>query len=187
MSKIFISHTHKDKNFCDRFDIVCARVGIASFRSEFEHIQPPAWRTIREAIRQSTAVFFLVGKELVQDQKEHDQSWEYTQNWIAYEIGLACQRGLDVWALCDDVNINFPMPYINNYSTVTLDRPDAFDYMRHILKIYKEGGNFPYPHGDCGYVCAYEDCGIEFNLHVELKIGERLTCPQCLRTLERSK
>lgn len=139
MSQVFVSHTKRDEKFCDEFDRVCAGVGIKRFRSEFETIPPPPWKTIKKAIDKSVALFFLVGKELVNSQDSDDPQWRYTQNWIAYEIGLACERGIDVWAICDDVLINFPMPYINNYLTVGLKHKTAFNYLKLAWRDIKEG------------------------------------------------
>jgi len=39
MVQVFISHSKYDKEFCGRFDSACARVGLESFRSEFEDIE----------------------------------------------------------------------------------------------------------------------------------------------------
>jgi len=184
MVQVFISHTKKDEEFCDVFDRVAARVGVKAFRSEFEAIENPAWKTIRDAINSSVAVFFLVGKELVKNQDSGDSGWRHTQNWIAYEIGVACQKGIDVWAVCDDVLINFPMPYINNYSIVSLERRDAFDYMRAILSEgYKKGYSFPFPYNQkpLGVMCNY--CRIGFNLHVTVPPGVSIKCPQCLNDI----
>jgi hypothetical protein len=192
MKQVFVSHTKKDEEFCDAFDRVCARVGIKAFRSEFEETLTPAWKTIKGAMNKSVALFFLIGKELVNSQDMSDPKWRYTQNWIAYEIGLACQRGIDVWAVCDDVLINFPMPYINNYLTVSLRHRPAFDYLRGILEDYKKGLSFPYPSinpfgKDRGVRCPYDNCKMEFNLHVSLQPGEEIRCPQCLRDMVFSK
>ena len=181
MKQVFVSHTKKDEEFCDAFDRVCARVGIKAFRSEFEEILAPAWKTIKNAINKSVALFFLVGKNLVNSQNMGDPEWRYTQNWIAYEIGLACQRGIDVWAICDDVLINFPMPYINNYLTVSLRHEPAFKYLRGVLQNYRDGFNYPFP-GKEAVNCPY--CKIGFNLHVSLGPGEKIRCPQCLRDIE---
>ena len=185
---VFVSHTKKDKKFCDEFDSVCARVGIKAFRSEYEDITKPAWKTIKEEMNKSVAMFFLVGKELVKSQDLNDPDWRYTQNWIAYEMGLACQKGIDVWAICDDVLINFPMPYINNYLNVTLKDRVAFDYIRYVLAWYKNRGTFPYlfKYSDgtnCGVSCPYEDCLLEFNLHMQLEPGSKIRCPQCLHDI----
>ena len=60
--QVFVSHTQKDVEFLDIFDRACARVGIKAFRSEFENIELPAWKTIRNEIRKSRVLFLLVGK-----------------------------------------------------------------------------------------------------------------------------
>jgi len=188
MKQVFVSHTQRDMDFCDAFDRVCASVGIKRFRSEFESISPPAWKTVKEAMNNSIALFFLVGNQLVVSQDLNYPEWRYTQNWIAYEIGLACQRAIDVWAICDDVLINFPMPYINNYLTVSLKHKPAFDYLRFVLEEYKRGEVFPVPYVDVrgkrlDVACPRDDCGTEFNLHVELQPGEEIRCPQCLKDM----
>ncbi len=194
---IFISHTKEDKEFCNRFDSACATVGIKRFRSELETIETPAWSSIRNAIRKSCALFLLVGKELVQFQESNDpeirKKWRYTQNWIAFEIGVACEKDEDVWVLCDEVMINFPVPYLNNYFPVGLGegKTEAFDYIVRILKVYKQGGTFPFPYiigeedqkRDYGVVCPYRGCGAKFNLHLSLEAEEQIICPQCLRKI----
>jgi len=184
--QVFVSHTQKDSNFCDKFDIVCARVGVKAFRSELETLSAPPYISIKNAMNNSRALFFLVGKELVKNQGTGDREWNHTQNWIAYEVGLACQLGIDVWVVCDDVELNFPMPYINNYSTIALTKRDAFDYMKTILAEYVQGRTFPFPyidaHGtDLGWRCPYPDCKMEFNYHVTFSKGGTVVCPHCLR------
>jgi len=186
MAQVFISHTRKDVQSCNTFDTICARVGIKAFRSEFEKIQPPAWKTIKEAMDDSIVLFLLVGKELANSQDSNDPAWQYTQNWIAYEVGLACQMGIDVWVICDNVSINFPVPYINNYFPADLEVKEHFNYLRGVLKNYQEGQTYPYPyHGggvpNLSITCPYGGCGIGFNLHMPLKHGDRIRCPQCLR------
>ena len=189
MVQIFYSHTKKDEKFCDEFDKVCARVGIAAFRSEFEEIDPPAWKRIKNEINLSVAVLLLVGKELVKSQESKDPDWKYTQNWISYEIGLACAKDIDVWAVCEDVEINFPMPYINNYCTANIAKPDAFKYFRtYVLPQYNQGYSFPYPsrgsrNEDLGVTCTNKNCKAELNLHVWLEPGESIVCPQCLKPI----
>ncbi len=193
MNQVFVSHTKKDEKFCDVFDRVCAGVGIKRFRSEFEAIGAPPWKTIKEAINNSIALFFLVGKKLQESQKHNIHQWKFTQNWIAYEIGLACQKGIDVWAICDDVLINFPMPYVNNYLTVSLKHRSAFDYLRNVVEKYEKGETFKVNYinqsgKNISAVCPHDGCKLVFNLHVKIKsISEaedsrlsRIRCPQCL-------
>lgn len=178
--QIFVSHTKADADFCDDLDRICARVGIRAFRSEFESIPPPAWKTIKQAMGESIAMFLLVGRELVAHQSYHSPEWSYTRNWIAYEVGIACQRGMDVWVLCDEVEINFPVPYFNNYAPFNITSERNFGFMRHVLSEYKRGRGFPVPDGDTFVVCPGPSCGAEFNLRIELEPDKYVVCPQCL-------
>jgi len=181
-----MSHTKLDERFCDLFDRACARVGIKSFRSEFETISPPAWKTIRDEMNKSSAMFLLIGKELVKMQKKssHDpktaQSWKYTQNWIAYEIGLSCERGIDVWVLCDAVPINFPVPYFNHYQPFA----DSVNWLKQVLNMYKKLGWAPSPQ-KLKYACLNDQCRIEFTFWAyrhPRPFG--IPCPQCLQIMK---
>lgn len=185
MKQIFVSHTKKDTEICDLFDRAVARVEIKAFRSELENIDRPPWRTIKEAVNNSNALFFLVGKELIKNQDSKSEDWKYTQNWIAYEIGLACQKNIDVWALCDNVQLNFPMPYINNYLDINLRNQPGLDFVKFILEVYKDGGSFAYPYSypnsPAAFRCA--QCGMFFNVHNTIGRGDPIRCPQCLEDL----
>ncbi len=181
-SIVFMSHTKLDYDFCNRFDVAAARVGIKVFRSEFEDIKPPAWKTIKSKIDKSSAMFLLIGKELMKAQKMEEQnnekrkSWKHTQNWIAYEVGLACSKGIDVWVLCDyDVEMNFPVLYLNNYAlgiNAVGERKGGIGFLRYILGRYNEGYKFP-----LGWdkkikaFCPYEDCKIAFNMYSTVPVG----------------
>jgi len=182
--QIFVSHTQYDRDFCDAFDRACARVGIKAFRSEFESIEMPAWKTIKGTIDRSRAMFLLVGKQLTTYQTLHPPEWEYTQNWIAYETGLACQKGIDVWVICDEeIRINFPVPYFNNYAPFGLSTERNFRFIREILTAYSKGYTF-HLSLDTKITCPYQNCRIEFNLHAELEPGWSVTCPQCLGDIQ---
>jgi hypothetical protein len=186
--KIFISHTKRDDDFCNRLDTIAARVGIPAFRSEFEDIKPPSWVTIRNEINNSSALFLMVGKELVKAQEQSDASveesekWKYTQNWISYELGLACNRGIDVWVICDSVDINFPVPYLNNYDLWGIKTGDNRAFYRSVLENYKKGITYPVPslHTD---TCPYDSCNIQFNLHSIIEKDQRIKCPTCLKPI----
>ena len=225
MAKIFLSHTKKDEKYCDSLDkkIFARSDQIEGFRSEFEKIEKPEWKTIKDKINKSCALFFLVGKELVKEMgklvdkeliKEINKShtppterenlqgtdWHYTQNWIAYEIGVACQKGIDVWAICDEkVEINFPMPYVNNYLTIFPEyKEDAIKYIRWVVSEYVNSQCFPIEK-------VYQDsrierikcihCKMEFNFHkyfldlrehlINSSLGQpkEIICPQCLEKI----
>jgi len=76
--QVFISHTKDDVEFLDMFDRVVARVGIKAFRSEFETIEIPQWKTIKKEMENSVAMFLLVGKELTAHQTALSPDWKYT-------------------------------------------------------------------------------------------------------------
>jgi hypothetical protein len=130
-------------------------------------------------------MFLLIGRELVSSQASSDEQerekWKYTQNWIAYEVGLACQLEIDVWVLCDaDVDINFPVPYFNNYALYGISSRRNFDFMRRTLEAYAEGGTFPAapPNREtCG------PCKMQYNLWAEMPSGATFRCPHCLKKL----
>jgi len=191
--QLFMSHTKLDKAFCDKFDVAAARVGVRVFRSEFETIKPPAWKTIKKQMELSSAMFLLVGKKLVEAQAASNRSvkardaWKHTKNWIAYEVGLACQRGIDVWVICDDVDINFPVPYLNNYALnlESIEEDGSIDkigLIRWILEEYSKGKSFPFGIGGRGDTCVYEDCLAQYNLHSQVEKNGEVVCPTCLRT-----
>lgn len=193
VTHVFMSHTKLDEDFCNRFDIAAARVGIRVFRSEFEEIKPPAWKTIKNKMSRSSAMFLMVGKELVKAQKTSEQDpeskdkWKYTQNWIAYEVGLACQKGIDVWVLCDSVKINFPVPYFNNYVVYGLGSKDEkrtnIGFIRSVFERYNKKQKYPIGRWDRNTDCPYVECKTEFNLHSPIKKGGSVVCPTCLRKM----
>ena len=181
--QIFESHSKLDIDTCNLFDIVAAREGIKVFRSEYEAIKPPAWETIKTEMEHSRALFLLVGPELVKQQELGEKDWKYTQNWIAYEVGLACALGIDVWVLCNNVNINFPVPYLNNYSIGGIET-NADGFERWILRQYVEGMTFPFGFNEKRRLfCPYEDCGSKFNFHNVIVKDGITTCPTCLNPL----
>jgi len=188
-----MSHTKLDSEFCDRFDVASARVGVRVFRSEFETIKSPAWKTIKTQMGKSSAMFLLVGKELVNAQakaelsKKYRDEWKHTQNWIAYEVGLACQKGIDVWVVCDmDVTQNFPVPYLNNYilGMAKYEETDAgIGFIRWVLEEYSKKEKFTLGRDNRNTKCPYENCGAEFNLHTPLTPKMEIVCPTCCQTI----
>jgi len=180
--KVFESHTKLDSKFCDAFDRACARVGIDAFRSEYEGVKPPAWKTIRDELRQSKALFLLVGKALVKAQSKHSAEWEHTQNWISYEIGIACDLGIDIWVICDDVAINFPVPYFNIYVPYSIRRQDNFQNIVRDLQRYASGNEYDVRPGSV-VTCTYKGCRIKYNLPATVAEGREIVCPCCLQIM----
>lgn len=182
-SKVFLSHTKLDSKFCDRFDNVCATVGIARFRSDFADIKKPSWSVIKKELEKSSALFLLVGHELVKQQATPGPDWKFTQNWISYEVGLAHELNIDVWVVCDSVKINFPVPYFNNYAPFGLEPGTPMKYMEGVFATYRNGGRYSKTSDwtRCGV------CKISFNLHAQLRPEQLIVCPQCLEEIQWEK
>jgi len=181
--QVFESHTKLDEETCNKFDIIAAREGMKVFRSEYETIEAPAWNTIKTEMKRSVALFLLVGPKLVESQEEAvAKEWKFTQNWIAYEVGLACALGIDVWVLCDGVVINFPIPYLNNYSVGKFEIK-KYEFERSVLRTYLNGGTYPLGIWDRDVSCPYTDCGAKFNFHTIMDKDDKVPCPTCLRKL----
>ena len=178
--KVFESHTKLDSDFCDVFDRACARVGIDAFRSEYEDIQPPAWQTIRNELRKSKALFLLVGKALTHAQAIHGSEWEYTQNWISFEIGVASQLEIDVWVVCDDLVFNFPVPHLSNYFPYSIRSDDNFRAFVSILQGYADGEKYVL-NEIFEVTCPYSDCSLTYNLWASVEKGGDILCPSCLK------
>ncbi len=182
---VFIAHTKFDKDFCDKFDNICSNVGMKRFRSEFAEIDKPPWRTIKEQLGKSIALFLLIGKELVNRQAPpYNPDWKFTQNWISYEVGIVHQRNIDIWVVCDSVQINFPVPYFNNYMPFGLDPGASMKYMNEVLETYLHGRSFPISHKPDSRTMQCSGCGLQFNLHVPLEMGAVIICPHCLNVID---
>lgn len=192
--QVFMSHTKLDEEFCDRFESAAPRVGIKVFRSEFETIKSPAWKTIKKEMNKSSAMFLLVGKELAKAQtmsdesKEYRDKWKHTQNWIAYEIGLACQKGIDVWVVCDTgVTLNFPVPYLNNYILTMAEYGEKgkrrIGFIRWVFGHYIKEEKYILGWDNRNIKCNHKNCGAEFNLHTPVFAEMSIVCPTCCQRI----
>jgi hypothetical protein len=194
--KIFVSHTRRDKEVFDRLDNIIASIGLPRFRSEYETITKPEWMVIKNEINESIALFLIVGKELLKcmegyfSNSDDKFSWKFTQNWISYEIGIACQKGIDVWVICDDLEINFPVPYLNNY-TIFGPHPEneeRREWFKSIFNNYKNWSKYPVKKWEFAFSCP--NCASTYNQYSSIppkNQGGRLVCPTCLNYIEFDK
>lgn len=150
---------------------------------EFENIYPPAWEKIKNQIENSEAVFLLLGSNV--------RNSIYTQNWIAFEVGLACAMGKEVWVFEQyGSNIEFPIPYLTDYMIYDLQNPNHFNYVRNIIERYGEPiyllplfvdnrtkRNIPQ---GIAIECKYENCKSKYFLHTQIN---SFICPSCRQLL----
>ena len=188
--KVFISHSRLDKNYCDSFQSACNDAGLLSFRSEFENIEKPPWKTLKREISQSPVLFLLIGKEFTKIQKSltintpECNRWMATQNWIAYEIGVSAQKGIEVWVLCENPDIYFPVPYFTNlyFWEGNLADPKQRELI-FFLKTYKENKYIMFDKR-MRHTCSNPNCKITYNIIQTLAKGVKIKCPSCLRITE---
>ena len=187
MVQIFVSHSQYDKDIRVSFSEIFAISGVVPKYMEFEKIYPPAWAEIREQIRSSEAVFLLLGPNI--------QKSLFTENWVAFEVGLSCAFGKDVWVFEPmDSHIDFPIPYVSDYMLYDLQIQEHFDYVRSIMEGYKQPlALFPInvdartkrniPTGTTTN-CTHDNCLSKFQLHTDVT---SLYCPICRQFLYRSE
>jgi TIR domain len=109
--QIFVSHSAKDSEivnyFIDKFD----DTGIKPVRMEYEKWSRkgrPNWIWIKDEIQGSKALFLILTRNIIKK--------EYTQNWIAFEIGVAamCDPQVPVFVFREE-DVDFPVPYLDHY------------------------------------------------------------------------
>ena len=182
MAQIFVSHSQRDRDIRASFDSIFARTNARSICMEFEEVYSPPWQSIRNEIGASEAVFLLLGPNI--------RSSIYTQNWVAFEVGLACAFGKEVWVFEQKGSyIEFPIPYLTDYMIYYLEDRNHFDYVRRIIEGYgKPLAIFPLgdprtkrgiPHGIL-VECPNPNCVSSFGLHTQI---ERFYCPSCRQLL----
>jgi hypothetical protein len=138
--QIFISHSSKDHKILEFFRQLFDDSGVKPVFMEFEswsRNNMPNWIWIREQIQKSRALFLILTKNIVEK--------PYTQNWIAFEIGVACSTNppIPVYVFREE-DVKFPVPYLTWYfdepfSSLDHSRPKDFseiflEFFRHILR-----------------------------------------------------
>ena len=175
MVRIFLSHSKADKEILDFFLKVFGLAGVQAISVEFEYFPPPPWQFIKRQMFLSNALFLLLGPNVI-------DRGIYTQNWISFEIGLACQLKKAIWVFEQiDIPVRFPVPYLNHYVLYDPKNREHLDYIRGVIEIYKQA---PFLRKIPFYArinCPNNGCKISFSLHTEMKEFE---CPSC-RTMIR--
>ena len=181
-NQLFIIFSKSDKETVKRFEKATAKESVPIYKQEFEaQKSPPAWQTIRDSLTASKSLFLLVGPKLVQAKTKGGLEWAQIQTWMGYELGLAVALKLDVWVICDNnVTINFPVPYLNNYSLGIETKPNGYEAK--IVRSYGEDATFEFGYiKSRRYFCSNKMCRAQYNLHNVLQKGETITCPSCLK------
>lgn len=205
MTSVFVSHSIRDKEWRTAFDVVCARAGIRADAMEFERLQAPPWRDITNRIRESVAVFVLIGPDFPLE-------LIHTNNWVAFEVGVAACAGKDVWVLEDKAQSKpFAIPKVDHY---ILCQPSwlqevppskMFTHIREVLEIYADPNRAKLASSEfvplkmheeitllfaqslkktldisqprwMKVICTNAECGVNFVMHTNMP---EFDCPSC--------
>jgi len=155
---IFVSHSKKDKEMVNSFDHIFARTTVEAVCMEFEKMGLPEWKDIRKKIVNSLATFVFLSKNITES--------VYTQNWIAFEIGISCSFDKEVWVFKrNDAEIKFPIPYVTNYLIYKdIENPYVFNYIRQIIEGYQDKDR------------TFKDVN---SPDIDIPKGKKLDCPNC--------
>lgn len=109
--QIFISHSSNDHEIVDYLIDKFDDTGIKPIRMEYEKWSrkgKPNWIWIKDEIQKSKALFLILTKNIVKK--------EFTENWVAFEIGVAsvCDPQLPVLVFREE-DVDFPVPFLNHY------------------------------------------------------------------------
>ncbi|MCL5949242.1 MAG: toll/interleukin-1 receptor domain-containing protein [Candidatus Bathyarchaeota archaeon] len=129
-SQIFISHSRRDENIRKTFNELLALAGVKSVCMEFEDMEGQKWNQIRDVVNHSDAVFVLMG--------ENVNCSNHTQNWISFEVGLACAFKKRIWVFEKaSSKVDFPIPYVTDYVIYdSLEKKEVTSYLKKIVDAY---------------------------------------------------
>lgn len=184
MTHLFYSHSKHDKKILTYFDEIFARTNLSAFRASLEDFprgEDPS-KTIEDAIKESVAVFVLLGSGILKSQ--------FTMSWVGYEVGLAKAWMKPVWVFewIEDM-IDFPTPHVDHYILYSMEefRP----YLRDLIEAYETGllGILPkrplqawkWRTGGKEILCG--NCSARFYIYQDLPTGWK--CPACRRDRDR--
>lgn len=129
LADIFISHSKRDAETIAAFCNVFARTNIRAILAEFENYAVPPWLQIRNYVQQSSAVFLLLSPHL--------SGTAYTQNWVSYEVGLACALNKPVWVYEHWQDpVHFPVPYLTDYVLYEPQSREHLNAIKHLVERY---------------------------------------------------
>jgi len=171
MTRIFLAHSQGDEDIRDFFIKIGGLAGVEVKAMEFETLASPAWGTIRTWLFLSNVLFVLLGEKII-------DKGIFTQNWISFEIGIACgmyqTSRKDVWVFEPfQYNVRFPVPFLDHYMLYDIDDVNSMNYIRAIMEGYKSLRK-KIPQGFADVECPH--CGVNFKLHTQI---QEFNCPTC--------
>jgi hypothetical protein len=129
MASIFISHSKRDEETINAFCRVFAQTTMRAVLEEFDTYAVPPWAKIAKDVQESSAVFLLLSSHL--------NATAYTQNWVSYEVGLACAMKKPVWVYEQyQAPVHFPVPYLTDYVLYDPTCQEQLSAIKNLVKSY---------------------------------------------------
>jgi hypothetical protein len=146
----------------------------------------PNWFWIKREIQKSKALFVVLTKNITRR--------TYTQNWVAFEIGVAasCKPPLPIFVFREE-DIDFPVPYLTWYfdepvSGLDYVKPQDFsemllDFLLVLFKyqilaqvVFQSVFDSSQPNQENEYSRKCTKCYLQFNY---FGMNEKIRCPCC--------
>jgi hypothetical protein len=174
---VFLSHSKKDEN-TNFFHKIFSGLDTNLITMELETIDTPPAFSIKKKIKESNALFVLLSDHLLKLQ--------HTGIWIAFEVGLACNKeinalethnlGMDIFVF-EPLNshVNFPIPYCKYYMPLEFI-DEEIKYLRDLMQ------NINKLHGMGKVTCKNEKCKLKFQ--TLSRMGTDFNCPSCKKVIE---
>lgn len=129
VDQIFISHSSKDIDIINFFLEKFSGSGIKPILMEYEKGENNRKLTanyIIEEIQRSKAVFVILTQNITK--------YEHTQNWVAFEIGVAAARRPQIPVIVfREQEVNFPVPFLTHYFSQPLTRNNQLIIEKHSM------------------------------------------------------
>ena len=180
--QIFISHSGKDREIVEAiiksFDGTGYTPILMEDREWDRHDDEPNWLWIKNQILQSEALFVILSKGLV--------AQEHTQNWVAFEIGVAagCNPPKPVYVITGE-QVRFPVPYLNHYFPYSMTSANSGQVLWKgsadaVMKMYIRQPKYTPEKEPVRCHC----CRTEFYMH---GIESEFDCPCCFIRLKNAR
>lgn len=131
MDTVFVTHSRHDAPILAHIIELVRIVGVEPILYQYDSMHTAtAWEEIRNDIQKSHAIFLVLSNNL--------SSSPNTQNWVGWEVGVACAFNKRVWVF-EELNrgVLFPIPYLTDYVPYDLSDPRLRELISAVAEGYK--------------------------------------------------
>lgn len=131
MDTIFVTHSRHDAPILEHIVGLIRSVNVEPILYLYDPMNTTtAWEEIRNDIRRSRALFVVLSNNL--------SSSPHTQNWVGWEVGVACAFNRRVWVFEElHHTVSFPIPYFTDYVPYDLYDPRLRELISAVAAGYK--------------------------------------------------